>query len=134
MGGAGELSGDHADPEWNTKNAVDSWYGELCIYTFGKENAWPTNGDQIGHFTQLVWKGSTELGIGFNISASKNLVVVVATYTPHGNMQGQQPENVFEGEGGKTLLPCGSMALVPAGFLSIISSVVLSYLAKILYM
>merc|ERR1711972_234783 len=44
------------------QGAVDSWYSEIKDYTFGKE---PSRGGPVtGHFTQVVWKGSTEVGVG----------------------------------------------------------------------
>merc|ERR1711994_555814 len=49
------------------QGAVDMWYSEIKDYTFGTE---PSQGGPVtGHFTQVVWKGSTE-------------VVVVANYSP----------------------------------------------------
>merc|ERR1712079_167404 len=42
--------------------AVDMWYSEIKDYTFGTE---PSQGGPVtGHFTQVVWKGSTEVGVG----------------------------------------------------------------------
>uniref|UniRef100_A0A182LXR8 SCP domain-containing protein n=1 Tax=Anopheles culicifacies TaxID=139723 RepID=A0A182LXR8_9DIPT len=40
--------------------AVDSWYNEIKCYTFGAPN--PSNFSQVGHFTQVVWKKSRNLG------------------------------------------------------------------------
>merc|ERR1711942_474595 len=72
------------------QGAVDSWYSEIKDYTFGKE---PSRGGPVtGHFTQVVWKGSTEVGVGVAQEGSK--VVVVANYSPPGNYIGQYVENV----------------------------------------
>merc|ERR1712172_439574 len=60
------------------QGAVDNWYSEIKDYTYGKEPS--MGGSEIGHFTQVVWKGST--------------VVVVANYSPPGNVRGQYAENV----------------------------------------
>ena len=46
-----------------------------------------------GHFTQVVWKGSKELGIGKAVKGDK--VFVVASYRPPGNYAGRFKENVF---------------------------------------
>ena len=46
-----------------------------------------------GHFTQVVWKGSKELGIGKAVKGNK--VFVVASYRPPGNYAGRFKENVF---------------------------------------
>jgi len=48
----------------------------------------------IGHFTQVVWKGSTELGIG-KASGRNGGTFVVANYNPPGNFGGQYNQNVF---------------------------------------
>ena len=46
-----------------------------------------------GHFTQVVWKGSEELGIG-KATDSKGRVYVVANYRPAGNYIGNFATNV----------------------------------------
>merc|ERR1712037_806723 len=72
------------------QGAVDSWYSEIKDYTFGKE---PSMGGPVtGHFTQVVWKGSTDVGVGVAQEGSK--VVVVANYSPPGNFGGQYVDNV----------------------------------------
>jgi hypothetical protein len=46
-----------------------------------------------GHFTQMIWKDSQELGMG--LARSKNgRVIVVANYNPRGNYIGQFAVNV----------------------------------------
>ena len=46
----------------------------------------------IGHFTQIVWKGSTEVGVG--IATSGDNTWVVAKYWPSGNSLNQYTNNV----------------------------------------
>jgi len=83
------MSGGKAAQEL-AQGAVDSWYSEIKDYKFGKE---PSRGGPVtGHFTQVVWKGSTEVGVGVAQEGSK--VVVVANYSPPGNFGGQYVENV----------------------------------------
>merc|ERR1712172_227372 len=83
------MSGGMAAQEL-AQGAVDSWYSEIEDYKFGKE---PSRGGPVtGHFTQVVWKGSTEVGVGVALEGSK--VVVVANYSPPGNFGGQYVENV----------------------------------------
>merc|ERR1711926_29472 len=73
------------------QGAVDSWYSEIKDYTFGKE---PSRGGPVtGHFTQVVWKGSSEVVVGVAQKGSK--VIVVANYSPPGNYIGQHADNVF---------------------------------------
>ncbi len=73
------------------KWAVNSWYDEVSLYPFNT----PGGGDmhKWGHFTALVWKSSSKMGIGvaYGSKTSKsgnkmNTVYVVARYLPPGNM------------------------------------------------
>ncbi|XP_055606456.1 uncharacterized protein LOC129754419 [Uranotaenia lowii] len=72
------------------EDAVQSWYDEIKFYTFGQAS--PGNFSQVGHFTQVVWKGSTKLGVGMATKGSN--VVVVCNYDPPGNFTGRYRENV----------------------------------------
>ncbi|KAF4524070.1 hypothetical protein B566_EDAN013018, partial [Ephemera danica] len=73
----------------NGRAAVQSWYDEVKNYN----HSYPVFGMNTGHFTQVVWKSTTEMGIA--IMKAGNGVFVVANYSPHGNMQGQFQANVF---------------------------------------
>ncbi|MFC4374240.1 CAP family protein [Nocardia halotolerans] len=64
------------------------WYDEIKYYDFNN----PGFSMATGHFTQLVWKSSTRLGIGY--ASDGGTSVVVALYNPPGNVQGQYPQNV----------------------------------------
>lgn len=71
------------------KDAVDSWYDEIKQHTFGVEPK--TTG--TGHFTQVVWSDSTQLGVGMKKN-SKGQVLVVCNYDPPGNYVGQYSQKV----------------------------------------
>ena len=43
----------------------------------------------VGHYTQIVWRNTTEVGCG--LSRSSNMDVFVCQYTPSGNFSGQEP-------------------------------------------
>lgn len=47
--------------EINMEQAVKAWYDEIKSYNFEKAQFSP----ETGHFTQVVWKGSQKLGVGF---------------------------------------------------------------------
>ena len=72
---------------------VDYWYEGIENYNFEKIDI-----DKLGpgstNFTQLVWKASTELGVGI-AGSSNNNIYVVANYQPKGNWIRNFPENVF---------------------------------------
>ena len=76
--------------------AVKSWYDEVENYNYDK----PGFSDNTGHFTQVVWKGSTQVGCGAaqgteTIEGTKyNAFYVVCQYTAPGNMSVAFPANV----------------------------------------
>ena len=74
---------------------ANSWYEEIKNYDFkgGKSK----NGGVVGHFTQLVWKGSQYIGCALAIGKFKGLngFYVCCDYYPAGNYVGQYTQNVF---------------------------------------
>ncbi|XP_064457522.1 Golgi-associated plant pathogenesis-related protein 1-like [Ornithodoros turicata] len=70
-------------------DAVDSWYSEIKDHTFGVEPRTLAS----GHFTQVMWKGSTEVGTARARSATGK-ILVVSNYSPAGNVVGHFAENV----------------------------------------
>ena len=81
-------------------DGVDRWYDEIKDYDFKKGDT--KNGRDIGHFTQLVWKGSTKLGIGVAMNSSNN-VFVVGNYYYGGNIVGSFRTNVLPAKVKKVL-------------------------------
>ena len=71
--------------------AVQDWYDEIKYYNFNQ----PGYSSAVGHFTQVVWKGSTNLGVGIGYANGGRTAVVVANYLPSGNYQGQFGQNVL---------------------------------------
>ncbi|XP_043966567.1 Golgi-associated plant pathogenesis-related protein 1-like [Gambusia affinis] len=73
------------------KSAVDSWYGEIKDYDFSRPGCQP----KAGHFTQVVWKDTKELGVG--MATDGNTVFVVGQYRPAGNItnKGYYEQNVL---------------------------------------
>ncbi|XP_029109052.1 GLI pathogenesis-related 2 isoform X2 [Scleropages formosus] len=62
------------------KEAVDNWYSEIKKYNFSR----PGFVSGTGHFTQVVWKDSKEVGVG--LATDGNTTVVVGQYHPAGNI------------------------------------------------
>ncbi|XP_072528472.1 GLI pathogenesis-related 2 [Salminus brasiliensis] len=77
------------------REAVDSWYSEIKDYRFNKPGF--TSG--TGHFTQVVWKDTKEVGYG--VATDGATIFVVAQYLPAGNIANP---GYFE----KNVLPAGS--------------------------
>ena len=68
-------------------NAAEAWYSEKQ-YFLNEE----INGDnlyEIGHYSQMVWRGTRELGVGIAVCKNGG-AIVVANYDPPGNYLGEQ--------------------------------------------
>lgn len=97
--GAGEniayRMGTMKDLDYSAKDATESWYSEITNYGsyYGKEPPDFGRVPAYGHFTQVVWKDTKEMGIGK--AKGNGRVVVVANYRPAGNFIGSYSENVF---------------------------------------
>ena len=75
--------------EVNGKEMVKDWYDEIHNYNFKEEY-------QIGkgHFSQMIWKDSKEVGFGFAV-AEDGSYFGVANYYPAGNIMGLFVKNVL---------------------------------------
>jgi len=77
--------------------ATDAWYGEKQYYnyeTFASND--PTKA--IGHFTQLVWKGSTKIGAGRVCGSADGKwhdTYIAVNFSAAGNMEGAYKDNVL---------------------------------------
>ena len=69
--------------------AIDSWYKEIANYNF-ETGGFAMN---TGHFTQLVWKDTSQIGVGCAKSA-RAIYVVMNFYKP-GNIAGGYQVNVL---------------------------------------
>ena len=90
-----EMQGSSPNLDYEAKDVTKSWYSEIDVYQsyFGKEPPSMGSGPAYGHFTQVVWKNTKEMGIGK--AKGNGRVVVVANYRPAGNFIGSYSENVF---------------------------------------
>ena len=84
------------------KQAVDGWGGEVACYTYGKFLSGDKcdmmctsamHSDGCGHYTQIVWRASTQIGCGVTTCGSgfSTQTAVVCNYAPAGNFVGTLP-------------------------------------------
>jgi hypothetical protein len=69
---------------------VDKWYAQNALYDVNEAACIPTLSCD---FTQLVWKGSNSIGIGFSMKDPTTLILVV-DFSPKGNVQNTFYNNV----------------------------------------
>jgi hypothetical protein len=62
-----------------------AWYNEISLYNFSS----PGFSSATGHFTQVVWTDSIQLGMGIALTSNNLSAYVVANYYPAGNVLGQ---------------------------------------------
>jgi len=70
------------------KKVVNSWASEKKWYNLEKNSC--QSGQQCGHYTQLVWKGTKEVGCSLKVCNDKSQVWV-CNYFPAGNIIGARP-------------------------------------------
>lgn len=74
--------------------AINTFYKEIAQYDYSH----PGFTMQTGHFTQLVWRSSVEIGVGIATYPDpkyRHRTVVCINYRPPGNVQGQFQQNVL---------------------------------------
>jgi uncharacterized protein YkwD len=69
---------------------VDLWGSEQAYFTNGDFPDISTTGNwmDVGHYSQMVWKTTTEVGCGFAESYGRD--VLVCDYDPPGNVMGER--------------------------------------------
>lgn len=78
--------GGDPSPHRVATHSVNSWYSEEAKYKYRDRQK------GTGHFTQLVWKESREMGFG--MARKGKMAAAVALYYPPGNFKGEYEENV----------------------------------------
>lgn len=96
----------HLGYELTGAGATQMWYDEVKDYNF--EN--PGNFGGTGHFTQVVWLASQQMGVA-KAGEGNGAQYVVARYSPAGNIRGHYPDNVkpkgTQAKGGKSGMSIG---------------------------
>ena len=77
-------------PEYPLNDAAIGWDNEIKNYRYSKVRRFRLSKKKIGHYTQMVWRNTREVGIASAISKDGK-VYVVARYYPSGNYIREYP-------------------------------------------
>lgn len=73
---------------WTPRDAVSIWAGEEKYYTYATNTC--QEGQQCGHYTQIVWKNTRRIGCARVVCDSGD-VFMTCNYDPVGNYVGERP-------------------------------------------
>ncbi len=79
---------------YDVLTAARFWYEEKESYTSGTPIPEDFRDFKAGHYTQMVWEDSTEIGAGkavIQAGDQKGSLFVVCNYNPRGNIVGEKP-------------------------------------------
>src|SRR5215213_4257796 len=68
--------------------ASKAWYSEIKDFTNAKLTL--DNWTKVAHYTQMVWRTTTKIGIA-KAACPSGATIIVANYSPIGNYMGQKP-------------------------------------------
>jgi uncharacterized protein YkwD len=85
-----QIHGENLATGASPTDVVNSWCAEEEKYNPETGQCRDGNPDSCGHYTQIVWKNTTQLGCG-TASHSQWGKVWVCNYNPRGNFRGQRP-------------------------------------------
>lgn len=85
-GAAQRTDGTSSMQEITEQNVVDAWGNEMKDYDYATNSCHGV----CGHYTQVVWKSTTEVGCGMAVCSNK-AQLWVCQYSPRGNMVGEKP-------------------------------------------
>ncbi|KAI1397243.1 PR-1-like protein [Hypoxylon fuscum] len=92
-------------------SCVDAWASEVAAYDYGA----PGFGETTGHFTQLVWRDTTDVGCGAKLCPGNGGWYLACEYWPRGNVEGAYADEVGQPQGvGAGLRPSLATMLVGA--------------------
>ena len=81
--------------EIDVSAGIQDWYNEKFDYDY--DSLWCTPGKMCGHYTQVVWAASRQVGCAYHYcttvasSAMRHAELLTCNYLPSGNFRGQKP-------------------------------------------
>jgi len=84
-------SGETSVQDVSIKEIVKVWTDEEKWYDYASNSCEP--GKQCGHYTQIVWQNTSEVGCAMKVCADKSQSWV-CSYNPAGNYAGQRPYSI----------------------------------------
>ena len=78
------------EPRDYCTDASESWLEEKKDYVYAEIGSRKNKNKVIGHYTQMIWDSTKEIGIAYSVSKSGK-VYVVARYYPTGYWVGEHP-------------------------------------------
>lgn len=110
------------DNAHSCRNAIKLFYSEEKDYNYKRA----TFSSKVGHFTQLVWIRTTEIGVG-KAMTSTGAIILVFRYKPPGNFIGQFAENVKPPTGEAFTQQPSFMSVLALSTASVLAARQLSY-------
>ncbi len=70
------------------RRVSDDWASEQSFYHYNSNRCQP--GEQCGHYTQMIWRSTREVGCAATLCPDKGQIWV-CSYDPPGNWRGERP-------------------------------------------
>ncbi|XP_008796970.1 pathogenesis-related protein PRB1-3-like [Phoenix dactylifera] len=74
--------------DFTAADAVNSWVDEKQWYDYNTNTC--AAGHECGHYTQVVWRDSTNIGCA-RVTCNSGAIFIICDYKPPGNFVGQRP-------------------------------------------
>ena len=81
MGSRGAFSPEHMIGNWASEKR---WFRPGTFPYVSRTGRW----DQVAHYTQMIWSGTTKVGCG--LASARGRDVLVCHYSPKGNIDGRR--------------------------------------------